>query len=212
MDLEISRKWMDLPWFLRSFFLFLSFFLSFCISLRPKIIGPWLFVSSGQSEKKKGSQYYFHFNEQKYRVQLMSGVVNRFLNPPALLTANIFRKHELYYSLQKTLGKFGPSSAVTLVTRNTQKLSDCRRLFLAAKPRSCSKAGMVLGKKCGQSSWFIALASFSHPCMNQAIHPYVNSLADCLERCIRLFIVVQPAGYGFYLGCKYLWCYPDFAL
>lgn len=44
-------------------------------------------------------------------------------SPPALLTANIFRKHELYYSLQKTLGKFGPCSAAALVASASSELS-----------------------------------------------------------------------------------------
>lgn len=99
--------------------------------------------------------------------------------------------------------------------RKIQKLNDCRELFLAAKlRRSCSKTGVVLGKKCGQLSWFIALPALSHPCVNRAIHPYGNSLADCLERYIgqHLFIMVQSGGYRFYLGYKYLWCYPHFAL
>lgn len=151
MDLEISRQWVDLPWFLRSmafsawglgfgfgFFLLVCFVLFFNLEVASSQLWPWhplhqftpknhqLLAICLYSEKRKGSQYHFHCNEQKHKNKEYSWYQGGWADsssPLALLTANIFVKHKLYYSLQKTLGKFSPGSAVALVASVSSETS-----------------------------------------------------------------------------------------
>lgn len=107
--------------------------------LHRRLLAIWLFrvLIAG----KKGSQYCFHCNQQKHTVQLMSGVVEQI-------------PEVLQHFLQPLVWSLLCSGIdCQCFIRSTQKWNDCRDVCLVAKPRrSCSKAGMVLGREgvCGQ--------------------------------------------------------------